>query len=125
MGTEDRVRILVDRETSVILNGEPYVVDWSGLHGGIPTALARHDSGSTGVTGSNSHSGMGAEPPSKRKRGSLDDFDPWIVRKGQWRLRVQPASPGSNKSGAEVVLVAVKLEAFTEPMRNTRYQFLT
>ena len=59
----------------------------------------------------------------KRKRhGSMDDFGEWIVRKGQWRLRVQsktvePIARGSRGlmqdqgGGMEILLWAVKLDA--------------
>ena len=67
----------------------------------------------------------GAQPPSKKRkrRGSLDEFGEWIIRKGQWRLRVQPKtdggggmggrSRGGGDVGMEIVLHAVKLEAFS------------
>lgn len=63
-------------------------------------------------------------PPTKKgkRHGSMDDFGEWIVRKGQWRLRVQPKSVeplvrGSRGSmqdqggGMEILLWAVKLDA--------------
>jgi hypothetical protein len=72
-------------------------------------------------------------PPRKRKRtlpGDASSFtDPtnfnplWTIRSGQWRLRVQSANNG--KSGIECVLVAVKLDAFTnEAARNEGRRFL-
>jgi hypothetical protein len=69
-------------------------------------------------------------PPRKRKRpyvpGMSDAGDPgiWIVRSGQWRLRVQSANNG--KSGIECVLVAVKVDAFTSELaRNESRSFLS
>lgn len=47
----------------------------------------------------------------------MDDFGEWIVKKGQWRLRVQPRtepnprSMTNGDSGMEIILVAVKLNA--------------
>ncbi|KAK4504806.1 hypothetical protein PRZ48_002768 [Zasmidium cellare] len=72
-------------------------------------------------------------PRSKRRkrRGDEDDDDgseEWILSKAQWRLRVQPVSGGvqSGKSGMEVILGAVKIEAFScERGRNAVRGFLT
>lgn len=63
-------------------------------------------------------------PPRKRKRrGSLDEFGEWIVRRGQWRLRVQPRLDA--RGGMEIVLVAVKLEALSgQRERNMMRGFL-
>lgn len=70
-------------------------------------------------------------PPRKRKRrGSLDEFGEWMIRKGQWRLRVQPKAEnlggGGDGSGMEIVLHAVKLDALSgQKGRNTMRGFLT
>ena len=77
-------------------------------------------------------------PRKRRRRGSLDDFGEWIVKKGQWRLKVRPRPDGSrpmhheipNGNGAifdkmEIVLHAVKLEAFSgQRGRNMQRGFL-
>lgn len=61
-----------------------------------------------------------SEPPAKRQR--MEDKGSWIVRAGQWRLRVQPNATGD---GHEVVLVAVKLDAYTKQrQRNKTRGFL-
>ena len=72
-------------------------------------------------------------PPRKRKRrGSFEDFGEWIIRRGQWRLRVQPRPDtgkrgigiasmsgsstggiGGDGTGMEIVMHAVKLDAFS------------
>lgn len=85
------------------------------------------------------------QPPRKRKRrGSLDDFGEWIVRRGQWRLRVQPrldigrqgigsgrmsagsvGGIGGEGSGMEIVMHAVKLDAVSgQRGRNMMRSFL-
>jgi hypothetical protein len=47
----------------------------------------------------------------------------WMVKRGQWRLRIQPVQGGDGK--LEAVLVGVKLEAFSgEYGRNTKRAFL-
>ena len=66
-------------------------------------------------------------PPRKRKRkGSLDEFGEWIIRKGQWRLRVQPrANPSVNTQAMEIVMYAVKLDAISgQRGRNMMRDFL-
>lgn len=77
-------------------------------------------------------------PPSRkrRRRGSLDDFGEWMVKKGQWRLRVRPRSDsfrtdardghGSINDKMEIVLHAVKIEAFSgQRGRNMQRGFLS
>ncbi|KAI9810107.1 MAG: hypothetical protein M1827_006718 [Pycnora praestabilis] len=71
-----------------------------------------------------------SRPPSTRpslrkrkRRASLDDFGEWIIRTGQWRLRVQPTA--GSTGNMEVVLIAVKLDALSgERGRNTKRSFL-
>ena len=78
-------------------------------------------------------------PPSRkrRRRGSLDDFGEWMVKKGQWRLRVRPRCEadafrsdapdghGSINDKMEIVLHAVKIEAFSgQRGRNLQRGFL-
>ena len=68
-------------------------------------------------------------PPRKRKRrGSLDDFGEWIVRKGQWRLRVQPRPDQQehDEHRMEIVLHAVKVDAISgQKGRNMLREFLS
>lgn len=72
------------------------------------------------------YSRSSSRPPTRKRkrRGSLDDFGEWIIRKAQWRLRVQPRMDA--KGGMEIVLVAVKLEALSgQRGRNTARAFLS
>ncbi|KAI9865490.1 MAG: hypothetical protein M1824_002229 [Vezdaea acicularis] len=65
-------------------------------------------------------------PPKKRKRRGSNGSEEteWIVRRGLWRLRVQPSSGA--RGGMEMVMVAVKLDALTgEFARNAKRDFLT
>lgn len=49
----------------------------------------------------------------------------WIIKKGQWRVRVQKTHNLDNKGGMEVVLCAVKIEAYTSELgRNMVRGFL-
>ncbi|KAK4545193.1 hypothetical protein LTR36_003372 [Oleoguttula mirabilis] len=62
----------------------------------------------------------------KRKRGGEEEVEAgedWVVKKAQWRLRVQPVQTG--RTGMEVILGAVKIEAFgSERARNATRAFL-
>lgn len=52
------------------------------------------------------------EPPAKRKRlARTNTGDAWYVRRGQWRLSVQPEKTGERYS---VVFVPVKLDVYTQ-----------
>ncbi|KAL2038898.1 hypothetical protein N7G274_008420 [Stereocaulon virgatum] len=129
--SEDRVKIRIGPEAHVILDGENHTMDDGNLdlqHNFDPSSPASSsstlqtpsiaspwlNSSSNTLTPTNSR-----PPPTKKRkrRGSLDDFGEWIVKKGQWRLRVQPRtepnprSMTNGDSGMEIILVAVKLNA--------------
>ncbi|KAI9788496.1 MAG: hypothetical protein M1835_002243 [Candelina submexicana] len=147
--SEDRVKVRIERDAHVLLDGEPYwnpgsTEEFSEDENNITNAgaapVSASGAGSTsGRSAADSSPGWPPQsafpphlsrpsstkpPPKKRKRrGSLDDFGEWIVRKGQWRLRIQ--SSGDANGGMEVVLVAVKLDAFSgERARNSERGFL-
>lgn len=170
--SEDRVKIRIERDADITLDGQPYEVDWSGFRGAGVTAsssqgehndsdaatssdvmsthMSRTSSGAGLAAGRGSISdasltqqlqphfppsrlqttrGPAAAPPSAKKRkrrGSLDAFGEWIVRKGQWRLRIQANPMDAVRGGMEIVFVAVKLDAVSgERGRNGRRSFLT
>lgn len=61
----------------------------------------------------------------QKRRGSIDMTGEWIVKSGQWRLRVQTTQGIDGRGGLEVVLVGVKLDAFSnEYGRNSQRAFL-
>jgi hypothetical protein len=195
--SEDRVKIRIDPDADVVLDGEPYLVDWGVFGGGgsaivIPPSHGEHNPSSHYQTGSVSssnnndldagenlsggpkswssnhpiplkgspkaeiptgmpqshanstpnslpspllprsqsgfrsqHAGSG-QPSAKRKRkGSMDELREWVVRNGQWRLRVQANPTETMRGGMEIVFVAVKLDALTgQRARNARRAFL-
>lgn len=128
--SDDAVWAIVDREADIRLDGEPYMIDTSLRRAIRPAPSAKpdhssHNPNSTGPNSANRTPGADSEPPpSKRKRANGDDLGQWIIRRGQWRLRVQP-DPRPDSSKSEFFLVAVKLDAFTEPRaRNMQHQFL-
>ena len=127
--SEDRVKVIIEQDAHVLLDGEEYNVeqhafDGSETYGNNFEALGEGAGYTPMHPGWSSvdHGGMMPPsrspsvkpPPRKRKRrGSLDEFGEWIVRKGQWRLRVQPRPEQSDHVGQrmEIVLHAVKLDA--------------
>jgi len=100
------VKVWVDRETDVTLDGECYPTDHLPRGSTSPAAETP------------------VHVPSKRKRTEdiIEDAGEWIVHQGLWRLRILP-NPADD--GSELVFVAVKLEAFTnQRARNKKRTFL-
>lgn len=100
--SEDYVRVSLDSDSAIILNGKEHVEESSG--------------GAESLTTSNTR---------KRRRGdnATEDHEHWVVRTGQWRLKIQ-SSPGG-KNGIKCVLVAVKLDAVSSQLgRNMLRGFL-
>jgi hypothetical protein len=96
----DSFSIRFERETELVLNGQ--TVDYLDFPGGAAEASER--------------------PPAKRKRLEEDlESGSLIARKGQWRLVVESGPALS----AELVLIAVKLDVYTEErVRNRSRGFL-
>ena len=153
--SEDRVKIRIEHDAHIILDGEEHHMDGNSLgpYGDISShevafegggAISQPMSADLSSTGSwppvdpnysrhTSRPPSTAVPPSrKRKRkGSLDEFGEWIIRKGQWRLRVQPRAAYSNNNSSvgmpamEIVMWAVKLDALSgQRGRNMMREFL-
>lgn len=164
--SEDLVRVVLEPETSITLDGRPYTGHFAAAHpqqqttntaGGAaaghvssgsdadaddlfgPSSSAPSSAGPVDVVGA-SPASLGGLPPS-RKRRRVDSHnsvlggaatangaaaaggEEWVVRTGQWRLRIQGAKNG--KSAVECVLVAVKLDAMSsEHARNAQRGFL-
>ncbi len=146
--SEERVKIRIDQDAHLILDGEEH--DIEALENDIdvqdPTSLSTErpfipSSASLtpfmpwpATTQPNQNPTISrppstCPPPRKRKRlGTLDEFGEWIIKKGQWRLRVQPRlDTGKREEGRmEIVMVAVKLDAFSgQRGRNAGRGFLT
>jgi len=142
--SEDRVKVRIGDDAFVILDGEEYVPDSQAFEAAgsddepAPRAATSQREGQP--------RSAGLQPPRKRRRrGSLDDFGEWIIRRGQWRLRVQPRAEAGTRGGAsgapsgstggytspegtplEIVLHAVKLDAVSgQRGRNMIRGFLT
>ncbi|XEV06296.1 hypothetical protein FSHL1_011583 [Fusarium sambucinum] len=96
---DDYVRVVLEPESAIILDGKDYLEDF----------IKNESSGSN--------------YPRKRRRVDGDSEDEeWVVKTGQWRLRIQ-YSP--NGRGVECVLVATKLDAMSSQLvRNMSRGFL-
>lgn len=175
--SEHRVKIRIERDVHIILDGEEYSNDGAGFLGSQPYLdttettspnIQNPPSISVGQklfpsSSSSTPGSLGQAPPQsaghaqfppsyldippsprsqdmssgknqpsrkRKRRGSLDDFGEWMIRRGQWRLRVQPrkdnivGDEGSPKM--EIILFAVKLDAISgQKGRNTLRGFLT
>ncbi|EAA33985.2 hypothetical protein GE21DRAFT_3735 [Neurospora crassa] len=167
--SEDLVRVILDPEASITLDGQPWTADESDqtAHPSLPANGTTNNTPGTTIPSASSSSGGPStaetpdsinpstkpspfqqssspdENPNPRKRRRLDSSPPygvtsvstssplggeqWIVKTGQWRLRIQ-SSPNPNPAKASVVeccLVAVKLDALSsERKRNERRGFL-
>ncbi|KAK1772777.1 hypothetical protein QBC33DRAFT_484079 [Phialemonium atrogriseum] len=123
---DNLVPVLLDGETSIVLDGRPWMPAGAaddeedpmteGL-GGLDVAMAESDAGVAAAAG-----------PFRKRRRTQSRHDgggaeAWVVRTGQWRLRVRSARNG--RAGVECVLVAVKLDAVSsERARNASRGFL-
>lgn len=126
--SEDRVKIRISPDCHIMLDDEDYTLDDPmydhqqtldpspfPISSNLQTPTMQH----AWSNQTNRPSSTRPPPNKKRKRrGSLDEFGEWIVRKGQWRMRVQPridlslgGKAGQEVGGMEIVLVAVKLDA--------------
>ena len=144
--SEDRVKIRIGPDAHIILDGQDHTMDDFTLdHQHNLDVDLETQSGSSSSLATPTMSSLwpnpitrppNARPPpakKRRRRGSLDEFGEWIVRRGQWRLRVQPRvdlSPKSSKDGEnsrmEIILCAVKLDAVSgQKGRNMGREFLS
>lgn len=109
--SDDQVKVDIDPDAWVQVDGKEWRKEKEDVEG-------------SSIGGSPSSSAAG-QPPIKRRRIDIanSEDESWIIKTGQWRLRVQQARGA--KRGVECVLVAVKLDAFSGEMaRNSRRGFL-
>lgn len=114
--SEDLVRVVLGPESAILLDGEEYSpVDQSGATPIMPNFAGDHAS----------LAGPGQQQHSRKRRRTMDGpAREWIVKTGQWRLRLQPVTGG--KSSMECSFVAVKLDATaSEYGRNMKRAFLS
>lgn len=125
--SEDLVRVILDHEASILLDGKPWTpssalsVDDAGASPNLDVQFSPTSTPGSSVV----------QPTRKRRRRDHEPYgsgslvgDEWIIRTGQWRLRIQGAKNG--KAAVECVLVAVKLDAMSsEQARNASRGFLS
>jgi hypothetical protein len=110
--SEDQVKVVIDSDAWVQLDGKEWKREKDEIEG---SSVA--ESPASSATG---------HPPIKKRKFELvtGEDESWIIKTGQWRLRVQQAL--GVKRGVECVLVAVKLDAISgEAARNARRKFLS
>lgn len=102
--SDDLVRVLVEPDTAITLDGKPYMHD--------------EDEGARSVAAA----GMPRRVNSFARPDS-GELETWVVKSGQWRLRIQVT--GNGKSPVECVLVGVKIDAVSSELaRNSERGFL-
>ncbi|KAL2432874.1 hypothetical protein ABEF95_004723 [Exophiala dermatitidis] len=156
LSSESRVKVSFEAATAISLDGERYDGEWeqnmpqeiplvdnanpqpkvrpsqgrqqpqphtgpSSQSFAPPPPLSRHSISTSSQTSTTAPSAK------KRKRQpSHSEGSEWTIRTGQWRLRVQPVTQGNAGAGYEIVLVGVKIDAYSsEHARNARRAFLS
>lgn len=128
--SEDLVRVVIDSDSAVVLDGREYVRDQQHQQhvDDIPPVSAVDSPASSIGNGPTITTSTTANPRKRRRTdGSVAPppgvDDEWTVMTGQWRLRIQSSRGG--RSGVECVLVAVKLDAVSSQLgRNMARGFL-
>ncbi|ETS79342.1 hypothetical protein PFICI_09195 [Pestalotiopsis fici W106-1] len=134
--SEDLVRIAIEPDAYIELDGSVFPTHTADADEMPPAPFSSHSSMGRGMSESDSPassmSGLFGNP---RKRRRLDitpagqaaptaSSGEWVIKKGQWRLKIQASQGG--KSAVECVLVAVRLEAYSsEQDRNAQRGFLS
>ena len=148
--SQDKVKFCIESDAHILLDGEDHGMDSGtidtydssdhqeavterGTTDPTSLAIAQHTtptwiSGDVNSSQQARHSNIKPLTRKRKRRGSLDEFGEWIVRKGQWRLRVQPR-PDQQEHGEnrmEIVLHAVKVDAVSgQKGRNMLRGFLS
>lgn len=134
--SEDLVRIAIEPETYIELDGKVYPTHTVESDDFQSSQFSGDTSMGNGISQADSPaSSLGGQFGPSRKRRRLDVTptghlggnalpQEWVVKKGQWRLKVRGTQGG--KTAVECVLVAVRLEAFSnEQARNAQRGFLS
>lgn len=115
-GADERVKARIGPDADVRINGRRWIVGASPADEGESTSMEVEDGPSTST-----------RPQASRKASeSGDNGLELVLRRSQWRVRIQPAPPSPGRpQGMEAILGAVKLDAFTnERARNADLDFL-
>ncbi len=136
----DRVRARIEADAFIELDGAPFTWPEIGFAEGRrpsadediqspaeSTSQAQQRRSVRLAPPASSASSLSPRPPPAKRRRTGDEEKPtdWAISKGHWRLRVEPTGV-EGLSGMEVVMCAVRLEAFSgERAKNARRAFLT
>ncbi|KAI1852633.1 hypothetical protein JX266_002174 [Neoarthrinium moseri] len=130
--SEDLVRIAIESDAYIELDGNMYpthtdsedVAAPYSATSSIGNGASRPDSPASSVGGALGHSRKRRRLDIGTRQGTAQGTEEWVVRKGQWRLKIQGSRDGKN--AIECVLVAVRLEAYSnEQSRNAQRGFLS
>ncbi|KAL8664237.1 MAG: hypothetical protein Q9202_003187 [Teloschistes flavicans] len=114
--SEDQVKVRFGKDTHIVLDGVER--DFEELQWGLVGEQGAGEAPSS-------------DRPSKRRREDFEDaaFSKqhfWALNRSQWRLRIQPRAVSSGGSDAEIVMVAVKIDATSnQKTRNVQRGFLS
>ncbi|KAF4962031.1 hypothetical protein FSARC_9864 [Fusarium sarcochroum] len=101
--SEDLVRVVVEPDSAIVLNGKEHIEDFA--------------------SASTAESSASENPRKRRRANGGSEDEEWVVKTGQWRLRIQSAPGG--KGGVECILIATKLDAMSSQLaRNMSRGFL-
>ncbi|RDW89824.1 uncharacterized protein DSM5745_01599 [Aspergillus mulundensis] len=118
--TAHSIRVQIDEETDLTIDGEQQASNHKYHTPDSTSASAEPHAKRRRVKGEGSESAL---PQYEERDGSSSGS--WIVRNGQWRIAMRPASGGVAGDGVEFVLVGVKLDVYTrERVRNRKQPFL-
>ena len=124
--SEDRVKIHIGADAHIVLDGQEHVMDAFPsefqMEGDEATSPSSATAGTPNWPIPRLSPQIQQHPTSRkrRRRGSLEEFGEWIIKKGQWRMRVQQRVENQRslmrgriqeQGELEIVLWAVKLDA--------------
>ena len=109
----DRVRISIDRDAFVTLDGD--TVEWDD-----DEDTDDDDNSDENMTDGSVAAAVPKVRKWKRERALNKEME-WLIQRGQWRLRIEAAEePEGSPSRVEVVLCAIRLEGYTREMHRNR-----
>ena len=112
--SEERVKVRIGTDADVTVDGEKWIVGED-----------KEDDDEDSEMDIDPSETSRTNKKRKRSDDEVDEGEDWIVKKAQWRLRVQPVTAQAGRSGMEVILGAVKIEAYSnERARNSLRGFL-
>ncbi|QDS77622.1 hypothetical protein FKW77_002457 [Venturia effusa] len=118
----EQVRVFIDRDAFIIVDGS--AIEWDSRDDDADDDDEEDEDDDDTFPSPKQKLILGMPKVKSWKEGRLIDRDmEWIVRRGQWRLRIEGAENDSSR--VEVSMKAVRLECFvSERERNSRRGFL-